>query len=73
MGHNESKRQSNGFILGIKQTDYELVWVSLRLANRPNLAGKWKFNTSLLEIRDFWKRLETLIQRALGDAVTGNN
>ena len=44
----------------------------LRLANRPSLAGYWKFNTSLLEIRDFRDRLESLIQRALVGAVTGN-
>ena len=53
----------------IAWTDYKLVRVSLRLAN---LAGYWKFNTSLLEIRDFWDRLESLIQRALVGAVTGN-
>ena len=46
--------------------------VSLRLANRPSLAGYWKFNASLLEIRDFWDRLESLIKRALVEAVTGN-
>ena len=46
--------------------------VSQRLANRPSLAGYWKFNTSLLEIRDFRDRLESLIQRALVAAVTGN-
>ena len=53
-------------------TDHKLVRVSLRLANRPSLAGYWKFNTSLLEIRDFRDRLESLIQRALVGAVTGN-
>ena len=53
-------------------TDHKLVSVSLRLANRPSLAGYWKFNTSLLEIRDFRDRLESLIQRALVGAVTGN-
>ena len=35
-------------------------------------AGDWKFNTSLLEIRNFRDRLESLIQRALVGAVTGN-
>ena len=30
-------------------TDHKLVRVSLWLANRPSLAGYWKFNTSLLE------------------------
>ena len=49
----------------IAWTDYKLVRVSLRLANRPSLAGYWKFNTSLLEIRDFRNRLESLIKRAL--------
>ena len=53
-------------------TDHKLVSVSLRLANRPSLAGYWKFNTSLLEIRDFRDRLESLIRRALVGAVTGN-
>ena len=53
-------------------TDYKLVSVSLRLANRPSLPGYWKFNTSLLEIRDFRDRLESLIRRALVGAVTGN-
>ena len=56
----------------IAWTDHKLVRVSLRLANRPSLAGYWKLNTSLLEIRDFWDRLESLIQRALVGAVTGN-
>ena len=53
-------------------TDYKLVRVSLRLANRPSLAGYWKFNTSLLAIRDFRDRLESLIKRAFVGAVTGN-
>ena len=53
-------------------TDHKLIRVSLRLANRPSLAGYWKFNTSLLEIRDFRDRLESLIKRALVGAVTGN-
>ena len=56
----------------IAWTDHKLVMVSLRLANRPSLAGYWKFNTSLLEIRDFRDRLESLIQRELVGAVTGN-
>ena len=56
----------------IAWTDHKLVRVSLRLANRPSLAGYWKFNTSLLEIRDFRDQLESLIQRALVGVVTGN-
>ena len=56
----------------IAWTDHKLVRVSLRLVNRPSLAGYWKFNTSLLEIRDFRDRLESLIQRALVGAVTGS-
>ena len=56
----------------IAWTDHKLIRVSLRLANRPSLAGYWKFNTSLLEIRDFRDRLESLIQQALVGAVTGN-
>ena len=56
----------------IAWTDHKLVRVSLRLANRPRLAGYWKFNTSLLEIRDFRDRLESLIKRALMGAVTEN-
>ena len=56
----------------IGQTDPKLVSVSLRIANRPCLAGYWKFNTSLLELRDFRERLEALIQRAFVEAVTGN-
>ena len=56
----------------IAWTDHKPVRVSLRLANRPSLAGYWKFNTSLLEIRDFRDRLESLIKRALVGAVTGN-
>ena len=55
------------------QTDRKLVRVSLRLTNRPSLANYWKFNTSLLEIWDFQKQLENLIQRALVGAVIGNN
>ena len=38
---------------------------SNKLADRPSLAGYWKFNTSLLEIRDFQDRLESLVHRAL--------
>ena len=56
----------------IAWTDHKLVRVSLRLANRPSLAGYWKFNTSLLEIRDFRDRLESLIKRALVGAVSRN-
>ena len=56
----------------IAWTDHKLIRISLRLANRPSLAGYWKFNTSLLEIRDFRDRLESLIKRALVGAVTGN-
>ena len=56
----------------IAWTDPNLVRVSLLLANRPSLAGYWNFNTSLLDIRDFWDRLESLIQRALVGTVTGN-
>ena len=56
----------------IAWTDHKLVRVSLRLANRPSLAGYCKFNTSLLEIRDFRDRLESLIKRVLVGAVTGN-
>ena len=51
----------------IAWTDHKLVSQS-----RPSLADYWKFNTSLLEIRDFRDRLESLIQRALVGAVTGN-
>ena len=56
----------------IAWTDHKLVRGSLRLANRSSLAGHWKFNISLLEIRDFRERLESLIKRALVEAVTGN-
>ena len=52
--------------------DHKLVRVSLRLVNNPSLASYWKFNTSLLEIKDFRERLETLIQRVLVGAATGN-
>ena len=54
----------------IAWTDHKLVRVSLRLAN--SLAGYWKFNTFLLEIRDFRDQLESLIKRALVGAVNGN-
>ena len=56
----------------IAWTDHKLVRASLRFANRPSLAGYWKFNISLLEIRDFRDRLESLIKWALVEAVTGN-
>ena len=56
----------------IAWTVHKLVRVSLRLANRPSVAGYWKFNTSLLEIRDFRERLESLIKQALVGALTGN-
>ena len=49
----------------IAWTDYKLVRVSLWLANRPSLAGYWKFITSLLEIQDFRDRLESLIKPKL--------
>ena len=49
----------------IAWTDRKLARVSQRFANRPILAGYWKFNTSLLEIQDFRDRLESLIKRAL--------
>ena len=53
----------------IAWTDHKLV--SLRLANRPSLAGYWKFNTSLLEIQDFRDRLESLIKWALVGRLAG--
>ena len=53
-------------------TDHRNIRVSLRLANRPSLAGYWKFNTSLLDIRDVRDRLESLFQRALVGPVTWN-
>ena len=56
----------------IRLTNHKLVRVSLCLANRPSLAGYWKFNTSLLKIRDFQDRLESLIKQALVGAVTRN-
>ena len=56
----------------IEQTNPKLVRASLRLANRPNLAGYWKFNTSLLEIGVFRQQLGNLIQREIVGAVTGN-
>ena len=56
----------------IAWTDHKLVWVSLRLGNRPSLAGYWKFSTTLMEIRDFRERLESLIKRALVGAANGN-
>ena len=51
-----------GAVPGRSETDHRFVWASLRLAHRPSLAGNWKFNNSLLEIRDFRDRLEKLIQ-----------
>ena len=56
----------------IAWTDHELIRVSLRLVGGPGLAGYWRFSASLLEMRDFRDRLESLIQRALVGAVTGN-
>ena len=56
----------------LDRTDPKFVGVSMQLVNRPSLAGYWKFNTSLLEIRDFRERLETLIQRALMGVNTEN-
>ena len=59
----------------ITWTDHKLVRVSLWLAYRPSLLevnGYCKFNTYLLEIRDFRERQVSLIKRALVGAVTGN-
>ena len=58
--------------LVVPLADHKIVRVSLRLVNRPSLASYWKFNTSLLEIRDFREWLDTLIQQALVRAVAGN-
>ena len=55
----------------IAWTDPKLVRVSLRLANRPSLASYWKFNISLLEIRDLQDWLESLIKWVLVGTVTG--
>ena len=52
-------------------TDHKPVWVSVRLVNRPCLSSDWKFNTSLLEIWDFWMWLENLMQRAIVGVVIG--
>ena len=56
----------------IGQTDYKLVRLSLWLENRSSLDGYWKFNTSLLEIQNFWDWLESLIQHAPVGEVVGN-
>ena len=56
----------------VGQTDHRLVKVSHRLDNRPSLAGYCKFNTSLLEIWDFWDWLKSLIQWELVEVVSGN-
>ena len=55
----------------VGQTDHRLVGIRLHLASSYSLAYL-KFNTSLLEIRDFRDRFESLIQRALEGGVTGN-
>ena len=54
------------------KSDHKLLTVTLRLGDRPRLAAYWKFNTSLLGIRDFRERLEILLKRALVGAVIGN-
>ena len=41
------------------------------LANRPGRASYWKFNISLLKIRDFCDRMEPLIKQALVGAGAG--
>ena len=56
----------------IGQTDHKLFRASLQLANRPSLAGYWKFNTFLLEIQNFREGLSTLIQWVPMGSVTGN-
>ena len=56
----------------VGQTHHRLVRVSLRFAKRPSLAGYWKLNASLLEIRDFQDRLESLIHWVLIGAFTSN-
>ena len=56
----------------VAQTDYKLFKVSLRLADKLSLAGYWKFNTLLRDIRDFQDRLESLVQRAFVRLVIGN-
>ena len=56
-------------LLGLK--DHKLVRATLCLANRPSLAGYWKFNTTFLEIRDFWERLESLNKLGLVGTVIG--
>ena len=63
------RRADTDFVV---QTDHRLVRVSLWLADRPSLAGYWKFNNSLLEIRDLRDRLESIVQRVLMRTVTGN-
>ena len=55
------------------RTNHKLVRISLRLVNRPSLAHYWKLNTSLVEIWDFQRRLETLIQRALVGGLSGGH
>ena len=53
-------------------TFHLIAWTDHKLVSLYCLAGYWKFNTSLLEIRDFRDRLESLIKRALVGSVTGN-
>ena len=54
----------------IRQTERKHIRISLKLANRPSLAGYWKFNSFLLEKRDFQDWLGSLIKQALMGPVT---
>ena len=56
----------------VAQTGHSLVKVNLQLADRPCLAGYWKFSSFLLMIRNLRDRLESLVQRTLVGAITGN-
>ena len=47
------------------ESDHKLLTVTLRLGDRPRLAAYWKFNISVLEIRDYREQLELLLKLAL--------
>ena len=56
----------------VGQSDHKLVMARLRISKTPKLDSYWKFNSSLLKIRDFRDKLEELIQKNLVGAVTGS-
>ena len=57
-----------------KDSDHKMLCVSIKLDKaRCRISGHWKFNSSLLDWKDFQDQLELMLKRELLGAIIGNS